>query len=254
MDPGTGSIPKDTASASLSNTEDPVYIDNVVVHEPDGRPELGNSIGNDNNDDITHQSNSITRPSTENYMELWPVMRHPLSVPGQQTLDEWNSWRFVKLGVLTSEEAVTYVDLFFRNMNILSPILHDYYQDYSNHHILITREPVLCCTIIALSARYHMLAVDGSLSRGYYIHERLWKHCQSLFHRITWDQRRAVMDQTRYLGTMESFLLITEWHPRSAHLAPDVDFWESDPGVSEGEENLSQSKGSITPENFLPPY
>lgn len=186
-------------------------------------------------------------------MDLWSVMRHPLSVPTQQTLDEWNAWRFVKLGLITSQEAVTYVDLFFRNMNILSPILHDYYQDYSNHHALITREPVLCCTIIALSARYHMLDVDGSLSRGYYIHERLWKHCQSLFHRITWDQRRAVMDQTRYLGTIESFLLVTEWHPRSAHLAPDVDFGESDVDVSEGEKNLCHSKRSITPEYLLAP-
>jgi hypothetical protein len=180
-------------------------------------------------------------------------MRHPLSVPDQQTLDEWNAWRFVKLGLITSQEAVTYVDLFFRNMSKLSPILHDYYQDHSNHHALITREPVLCCTIIALSARYHMLAVDGSLSRGYYIHDRLWKHCQSLFHRIVWDQRRAVKDQIRHLGTIESFLLVTEWHPRSAHLTPDIDFWESDVGASEGEENLCHSKGLTTLKYLLAP-
>ncbi len=97
-----------------------------------------------------------------------------------------------------------------------------------------------------------MLAVDGSLSRGYYIHERLWKHCESLFHRITWEQRRAVLDQARHLGTIESFLLVTEWHPRSVHLAPDVDFWESDVAIAEGEESLFHSKRPIMPQKVPP--
>ncbi len=180
-------------------------------------------------------------------------MRHPLSNPSQETLREWSSWRFVKLGWMTPQEAVTYVDLFFQNMSILSPILHNFYQNHSNHRTLIVREPVLCCTIIALSARYHVLSGDGGLSRGFYIHDRLWKHCQYLYHRIIWDERRAVKDQTRHLGTIESFLLVTEWHPRSAHVAPDLDLWESDIGISEGEESLCHSKSRDILQDLLLP-
>jgi hypothetical protein len=237
----TDSSPKDAIGVPLRDGECPVHVGNATAREPNEAPEFGSST--ENNNDITQNLNSVPHSSTvENCSELWSMMRHPLSVPSQETLREWSSWRFVKLGWMTALEAVTYVDLFFQNMSILSPILHNYYQDHSNHHTLIVREPVLCCTIIALSARYHMLSGDGGLSRGYYIHDRLWKHCQSLYHRIVWDQRRVVKDQIRHLGTIESFLLVTEWHPRSAHLAPDLDVWESDIGTSEVEENLSHSK------------
>ena len=71
-------------------------------------------------------------------------------------------------------------------MSDLSPILTGYYREHSNHHNLIPREPVLCCTIITLSSRYHLLAGEGGLTRGFYVHDRLRKHCQSLFHQVVW--------------------------------------------------------------------
>ncbi|KAF9884538.1 hypothetical protein FE257_001483 [Aspergillus nanangensis] len=178
----------------------------------------------------------------ERVLEPWTTMRHSLSTPEQKTLEVWNSWRFVKAGLISAQEAVTYVDLFFQNMGILSPSLHNYYQDHSKHHDLIAKEPVLCCTIIALSSRYHMLAGDGGISRGFYIHARMWKACQSMFQRIVWDQRRAVKDQIRHLGTIESLLLVTEWHPRSAHLPMENDYGQIDFELSIDEEVLCHNK------------
>lgn len=203
-------------------------------------PDSSNSMGSNS---TTQQPGDLCFSSAGRSFEAWTTLRHSLSCVTQETLQVWNGWRFVKSGCITAQEAVTYVDLFFQNMSPLSPILHDYYQDHSKHLNLITREPVLCCTIIALSARYHLLAGEGNLSRGYYIHDRLWKHCQSMFQQIVWDQRRAVKDQIRHLGTMESFLLVTEWHPRSAHLPIDSDDWQSDARTLEDEWTLSHSKG-----------
>lgn len=135
-------------------------------------------------DDVPAADNNPHISRVGNICEPWTSVRHSLSTPSQMTLDAWNSWPFVKSGWITAQEAVTYVDLFFQNMSILSPIIHDYYYDHTKHRDLITKDPVLCCTIIALSARYHILAGDGGISRGYYIHDRLWKHCQFLFQRI----------------------------------------------------------------------
>ena len=162
-----------------------------------------------------------SRPASDvadHHDEQWLMVRHILISPEETTLGVWAGWHFVQTGLLTSQEAVTYVDLFFRNMAILSPIVYHFYRNHDNHHILIHKDPVLCCTIVALSARHHLLASEGGLSRGYHIHDRLWQHCQSTFHRVIWDEARVTKDQLRYLGTIESMLLATEWHPRSSHL------------------------------------
>lgn len=184
---------------------------------------------------------------SERLVEPWTTLRHALSPATRETLDAWATWRFVKSGCLTAHEAVTYVDLFFQNMSSLSPISHEYYRDHSNHHSLINKEPLLCCTIVALSARYHILSGEGSFTRGYYIHDRLWQHCQSIFQRIVWNQRRVVTDQIRHLGTIESFLLIIEWHPRSAHLLTDDDDWQVDTEAPEDEWSRDHNKGNHTP-------
>lgn len=179
----------------------------------------------------------------DGYAEKWTTVRHALSNPAQSTLDVWKSYRFVKSGWFTAQEAVTYVDLFFQNMSILSPVLSDYYRDHSNHQALITEEPTLCSTIIALSSRYHLLAGGCGLSRGFYIHDRMWKYCRSLLDQVIWNQRRIVIDETKGLGTIESFLLITEWLPRSVHIPEDSDYGESEAVSHENELNQETGKG-----------
>jgi hypothetical protein len=190
-------------------------------------------------------------PALERVTEEWSSLRYPLSNPSQTTLKSWKSCLFVKLGWFTTAEAVTYVDLFFQNMNTLSPILNNYYHAHSNHHTLVLKDPVLCCTIITLSSRYHLLAGEGGLTRGFQIHYRMWKHCQSLFHRVVWGQRGTTKDQVGALGTIESFLLVTEWHPRSIHLPVDLDSWESEPMGSENDEGFRIGKGLFSRKAFI---
>ena len=145
----------------------------------------------------------------------WCMLRHPLSRPSQQVLDVWKACPFVRQKWLTAQEAVTYVDLFFDHMAPMSPILDDYFCDHADQRSLLIAEPVLCSTILALSTRYHLLSGVASLSGGFYLHERLWRYCQSMLQEVGLGQGRRIKDSKRTVGTIESFLLLTEWHPRS---------------------------------------
>ena len=144
---------------------------------------------------------------------------------------------------MTAQEAISYVDLFFKNMAPMSAVVDEFFRDHSNDHVLIKEEPVLCCTILALSSRYHLLAGEGGLCRGFILHDRLWKHCQSLFHKVIWGQERKPKGNTRALGTIESLLLVTEWHPRSLHLAFDVSDYEADGELSRDEDSAETAQG-----------
>ncbi|OJJ30505.1 hypothetical protein ASPWEDRAFT_55076 [Aspergillus wentii DTO 134E9] len=157
-----------------------------------------------------------------------PVRPAEISKASKETLNVWEACRFVKMGWFTSREAVTFVDLFFKNMSYLSPILTNFYADHRNHHWLLTRDPVLCCTILMISSRYHVLPGAGGESRNFFIHHRLWQHCQQLITRLTFGQERSSKSRIRSIGTIEALLLISEWHPRSLHFPPESDGWDSD--------------------------
>ncbi|KAK5988265.1 Transcriptional activator ARO80 [Cladobotryum mycophilum] len=222
-------------SSDIGNDESPVSYD-----AEEGTNALPSQSVN--NDYTIGAQDAGCRAAAEVCHEVWPTVRHRLSTPSANTLETWSNWRFVQTGLLSAEEAVTYADLFFRNMAALSPIVHDYYSDHENHHTLIRRDPVLCCTIMAISSRHHILDTEGGLTRGYHIHDRLWKYCQSLFDQAIWNERRAVRDQMRYLGLMESMLLITEWHPRASHLPVESDYFGSREDLFAEEQNLSRNK------------
>ncbi|KAJ9640387.1 hypothetical protein H2199_005926 [Coniosporium tulheliwenetii] len=68
----------------------------------------------------------------------------------------------------------------------------------------------------------------GGASRSYFIHHRLWEHCQHLIMRIMLGQEKASKAKTRTVGSVEALLLMSEWHPRSLHFPPAVDGWDSD--------------------------
>ena len=127
---------------------------------------------------------------------------------------------------MTASEAVTWVDLFFENMAVLSPVMDDYYRSYDNHYTLINEEVLLCSTILMLSSRYHHLVGDGSLCRGFLLHERLWKYCKTLFDQIRWGEERSRSGpRIRTVGSIQSLFLIAEWHPRLFHLDLNSDIW-----------------------------
>jgi hypothetical protein len=117
---------------------------------------------------------------------------------------------------------------FFQTLSPLSPILTDFYSDHTNHYLLITQEPLLCCVILTISSRYHNLPGVGGVSRGYLIHERLWHHCQHIILRIVLGQEKISKAKTRKPGTIEALLLLTEWNPRSLYFPPPNDGWDSD--------------------------
>ncbi|KAL4739441.1 hypothetical protein BDV11DRAFT_205163 [Aspergillus similis] len=160
-----------------------------------------------------------------------------ISNASKEVLGIWEACRFVMMGWFTSREAVTLIDLividllrvrFYENMSSLSPILTDFYADHRNHHELITCDPVLCCTMLMLSSRYHILPGPGGESRNFFIHHRLWQHCQQLVTRLIFGQERTSNSKLRRIGTIEALLLMSEWHPRSLHFPPESDGWDSD--------------------------
>ncbi|KAJ5102189.1 hypothetical protein NUU61_004411 [Penicillium alfredii] len=140
----------------------------------------------------------------------------------------WNACRFVKMGWFSAHEAMVLVDLFFANMNPLSPILTDFFASHTSQFFLVTQEPMLCCTILMISSRYHTLPGAGGCSRAFFIHNRLWQHCQHLLLRLMLGQEKISKAKTRNIGSIEALLLMAEWHPRALQFPPDTDGWDSD--------------------------
>lgn len=79
-----------------------------------------------------------------------------------------------------------------------------------------------------LASRHHTLPGLGGASRSYYIHDRFFKHCQSLISRLVFGQEKGFLAKTRTVGSIEALLLLTEWHPRALHFPPEIDGWDSD--------------------------
>ncbi|KAJ5295704.1 hypothetical protein N7508_010525 [Penicillium antarcticum] len=140
----------------------------------------------------------------------------------------WNACRFVKMGWFSAQEAMVLVDLFFENMAPLSPVLTDFFASHKNQYYLVTQEPMLCYTILMISSRYHTLPGVGGYSRSFFIHHRLWQHCQHLLLRITLGQEKISKAKTRTIGSVEALLLMSEWHPRVLQFPPETDGWDSD--------------------------
>lgn len=92
----------------------------------------------------------------------------------------------------------------------------------------MTQEPLLCCAILTVSSRYHMLPGTGGAPRSTLIHQRLWEHCQHLIMRIIFGQEKRSKARTRTLGSIEALLLIVEWHPQAIHFPPPSDGWDAD--------------------------
>lgn len=86
---------------------------------------------------------------------------------------------------------------------------------------------MLCCTILMISSRYFILPDAGGQSRGQFIHQRLWQYCELLIRRVTCGQEKYSTARTRVLGTIESLILLSEWHPRSIHFPPETEGWDA---------------------------
>ncbi|KAH8799762.1 C6 transcription factor [Xylogone sp. PMI_703] len=172
----------------------------------------------------SHGSRGSARPLRRS--SIMTLDQYP-AAPDPEVLKVWSLCRFVTMGWLTAKEAVAFIDLFFLNLLPQSPILSEYYASHNHHFQLITEEPMLCCTLLLLSSRYHILPGLAGMSKSYFLHNRLWKHWQGLMMRVMFGQEKGSETKMRTRGTIESLLMMTEWHPRSLHFPPEGDGWDS---------------------------
>ncbi|KAF4451019.1 ARO80-positive transcription regulator of ARO9 and ARO10 [Fusarium albosuccineum] len=149
-----------------------------------------------------------------------------LSEPDDSTLDMWDKCRFIRQGWFTAQEAVTYIDLFFEKLAPLTPIILDQFRGHAAQARLVYEEAMLCCTLLMISSRFFMLPGAGGTSRSHYVHQRLWSHCEVLIKRILLGQEKTSTSRTRVIGTIESLMLISDWHPRALHFPPETDGWD----------------------------
>lgn len=177
-----------------------------------------------------------------------------MSAPSAEILKVWTSCRFVQMGWFSAHEAVTYVDLFFKNCSPLSPILGEFYSHHENHHTLISLDPFLCTTILMISSRYNILPGVGGASRGYFVHDRLWEQCQRFIMKIMLGQVKPSKAQSRTIGSIEALLLLSEWHPRALHFPTAADGWDCELMIGANnttEEGAKLLEGDATSSRWL---
>lgn len=108
----------------------------------------------------------------------------------------------------------------------MTPVLPDHYRHHASHHSLVHEEALLCCTILMISSRFFTLPGAGGISRSHHVHQRFWNYCEHLIRRVMFGQEKLSSARTRVVGTIESFILISDWHPRSIHFPPEAEGWD----------------------------
>lgn len=156
-------------------------------------------------------------------------------------LRAWSRFRFVRAGWFTAKEAIDYVHYFYTYLAPLTPVAVPDFRSPSEHEKLLTQEPMLTVTILLIASRHMKLEGPGSVSRPHSIHDKLWKYMSGMVDRVIWGQEQfgggfcqagsepgadvnpLSRKGLRTLGTVESLVLITEWHPRAMHFPPEED-------------------------------
>jgi len=151
----------------------------------------------------------------------------------------WSRFRFVRAGWFTPREAIDYIQYFYKYLAPLTPVALPDFRPYETHEKLLTHEPMLTVTMLLVASRHMKLEGPGAVSRPYSIHQKLWNYLSGMIDRIVWGQERfgggfcgagaepgadvspLTRKGLRTLGTVESLVLLTEWHPRAMHFPPD---------------------------------
>ncbi len=159
----------------------------------------------------------------------------------EDALRAWSKFRFVRAGWFTAKEGVEYVDYFYSRLSPLTPLIVPDYRAHSKHAALLAEEPMLVITLLTISSRYMELSGPGGVSRPFAIHARLWKYLQGMIGRLIFAQEQFgggfcgagappgnvtnhfTRRGLRTLGTIESLMILTEWHPRALHFPPGDD-------------------------------
>lgn len=169
------------------------------------------------------EPSSIPKMLTDSYVTSFvePEGQKPGTIPLIEKLSSVRPKPSMKLGdieyigpyqLLTEAEARKRIDAFFLTMHPFSPYIPLQLQDADE----LARYPLLLCTILTISARYHTLhdlglnEIDNTVHVE--LHERLWIYCQRLVSQTVWAEA-----STRSIGTILAFLIFTEWNPRAIH-------------------------------------
>ena len=101
-------------------------------------------------------------------------------------------------------------------------------------------------TLLTIASRYKQMSGTGGHCRSHAIHEQLWTYLRGMIERCLWGQeafgggfcgsggpsidesqtsstapwRGMRKGSLRTLGTIESLMILTEWHPRALHFPP----------------------------------
>ncbi|KAF2264824.1 hypothetical protein CC78DRAFT_221107 [Lojkania enalia] len=191
--------------------------------------------------DRRNQPRPATEPSvdpaiSQNYASL---PNPPNEAAFADAIKAWSRCRFVRAGWLTAKEAIAYIDYFYNHLSPLTPIVVPDYKDHALHGRLIKEEPLLVVTLLTIASRFARPQQSiGATSRYYLIHEMFWKHLQKMIDRMIYGQEQfgggfcgagqqpgsdvnpLSRKGLRTLGTVESLMLLTEWHPRALHFPP----------------------------------
>jgi hypothetical protein len=156
-------------------------------------------------------------------------------------LQAWKTMRFVRAGWFTANEGMAYVSYFYQHLAPLTPVSPPDFSSPGTHLKLLSDEPVLTVTILTIASRHMPLSGAGGKSRSFIIHDKLWQYLQGMITRMFWGQEQfgggfcgaghartaeeveARRRGLRSLGTVESLLLLSDWHPRSMHFPPGDD-------------------------------
>ncbi|KAH7374667.1 transcriptional activator ARO80 [Plectosphaerella cucumerina] len=175
--------------------------------------------------------------------------RNMASEPGYaDAIKAWGRFRFVRAGWFSAQEAIEYIDYYYEYLSPLTPISPPTFRNPASHLTLLTEEPILTVTLLTIASRYRKMPGTGGHCRSHAIHEQLWTYLRGMVERCLWGQEAfgggfaaqasnmptSLEDQNsttapwrgmrkgslRTLGTIESLMILTEWHPRALHFPP----------------------------------
>ena len=154
----------------------------------------------------------------------------------QDAIKAWSKCTFVYESLMTAREGIEYVMFFYKHLKPMTPVALADFSKPANHATLLQDEPLLAAVILMIASRFVKFKGTGSTIRALHLHERVWDFVCSTMNSLLWgadqptDATRSnvqspVATQThpsapiglRTLGTIEAFLLLTEWHARGIH-------------------------------------
>ncbi|TVY38422.1 Transcriptional activator, partial [Lachnellula subtilissima] len=199
------------------------------------------------------QSNYMPPPETTRDAAIDPALaaeglhkQDPSQEQGyKDAIKSWSRFRFVRAGWFTPVEAIDYITYYYEYLSPLTPISPPTFKDPATHHTLLTEEPILTVTLLTIATRYKQMSGAGGHCRSHAIHEQLWTYLRGMIERCLWGQeafgggfcgsgadlseaqtsstapwRGLRKGSLRTLGTIESLMILTEWHPRALHFPP----------------------------------